>query len=226
MDYRALAEEFRQVQFLSLLGLSTSSPKVPTHLEPGDPRNKWFGWYFRAITREKGMVQSRLNSSYLDSYRQALDRWIKSQRDYHDGNAADYHKLCKHLQITTQTFFFLTFVCCLLHLIIDNCLAINDHILINNHCCNEVLVLGTIAFPAFGSALGAILHIGEFERIALRSGALKNQLETLDCQLRCIGEAGTSQQLGDLAQSFSDVALAELVDWRFAAIDKDLNLPA
>jgi hypothetical protein len=226
MDYRALAEEFRQIQFLSLLGLSTSSLKVPTHLEPGDPRNKWFEWYFRAITRENGMIKSRLDSAYLDSYRQVLDSWIKSQRSYHNGNAAAYHKLCKHLQFTTQALFFATLACCLLHLVIDNHLAINDHILISNHCCHEILVLGTIVFPAFGSALGAILHIGEFERIALRSGALNHQLETLDSQLRCIGESGSSRQLGDLAQSFSDIALAELVDWRFAAIDKDLNLPA
>ncbi|HEV7508492.1 MAG TPA: hypothetical protein VGS07_26665 [Thermoanaerobaculia bacterium] len=226
MDYRALAEELRQVQFLSLLGLSASSPKVPPHLEPGDPRNKWFGWYFRAMTREIGLIQCRLDSSYLNSYRQVLDGWIKSQRDYHDGNAADYHKLCKHLQWTTQTLFFATFACCFMHLIIENRFAINGYVLIVDPTYNWLFVLGTIAFPAFGSALGAILHIGEFERVALRSGALKTQLETLDCQLRCIGEAGTSRQLGDLAQSLSDIALTELVDWRFAAIDKDLNLPA
>jgi len=226
MDYRALAEELRQLQFLSLIGLSTSSLNVPIHLEPGDPRNKWFGWYFRAITREKGMIQSLLDSSYLDSYRQVLDGWIKSQRKYHEGNAADYHKLCKHLQLTTRALFIFTFICCLLHLVIDNRLAINNHIMISGHRYNELLVLGTIVFPAFGSALGAILHIAEFERTVLRSGALKHQLETLDCQLRCIGEAGTSQQLGELAQRLSDIALAELVDWRFAAIDKDLSLPA
>ena len=75
MDYRALAEEFRQVQFLSLLGLSTSSVKVPTHLEPGDPRNKWFGWYFRAISREQGLIQVRLSILTL------IDRFSKIGSD-------------------------------------------------------------------------------------------------------------------------------------------------
>ena len=147
--------------------------------------------------------------------------------NYHERNAGHYHKLCKHLQVAAQSLFIAAFIFCAVHLVTESSIAINNHIIVKGHSFDPWwLVLGTIVFPAFGGALGAILHIGEFERIALRSGALKNRLETLACQLRCIGEAATSRNLGRLAQSFSDVALEELVDWRFAAIDKDLSLPA
>ncbi len=212
MDYRALAEELRQLQFLSLLGRTPSSVKVPTHLGTSDPSNKWFNWYFRALSRQMGLIQAQINSSYLDSYRQVLEGWIQSQREYHHRSSEHHERLHRHLLFTAHILFFLTLAFCLLH-IFEPCFA-------------GLWTLGTIVFPAFGGALGAILHVGESERTAIRSNALRKHLETLACDLRCLGETATSQDLGRLAQSFSDVALAELVDWRFVFLEKNLELPA
>jgi len=212
MDYRALAEDLRQLQFLTLLGRTPSSVKIPTHLGPSDPSNKWFNWYFRALSRKMGLIQAQINSSYLDSYRQVLEDWIQSQRDYHHRSCEHHEKLHHHLLSTAHFLFFITLGFCLLHIF--------EHRLV------ELWTLGTIVFPAFGGALGAILHVGESERTALRSRPLRDHLEMLACKLRCAGESATSQDLGRIAQNLSDVALAELVDWRFVFLEKDLELPA
>jgi hypothetical protein len=215
LDYRALAEELRQIQFLALMGRITSSFQVPIHLGISDPRNKWFNWYFRAAVREVGLVRAKLNSSYLDAYRQVLADWIRSQVDYHRRNAENHQKLHRRLLRLAHCLFFIALFSCVAHLCMDD-----------SSSYELLLGIGTIVLPAFAGALGAIAHIGEFERTASRSEALKANLETLACQLQCLGEASTSRDLGQLAESFSKMALDELIDWRFSFLKKHLELPA
>ncbi|HEX6898365.1 MAG TPA: DUF4231 domain-containing protein [Thermoanaerobaculia bacterium] len=214
LDYRALAEQFRQMQFLSLLGRITSSFQIPVHLETSNPQNKWFNWYFRAVVREVGLVRAKFNASYLDAYRQVLAGWIRSQAEYHRLNAENYKKLHRRLQKLSHFLFWVTLISCILHL----CFHIKE--------LSLPLGIGTIVLPAFAGAFGAITHIGEFERIASRSEALKANLEMLACELHCLGEDTTSRDLGQLAQDFSKMALDELVDWRFSFLKKELELPA
>jgi hypothetical protein len=87
-----------------------------------------------------------------------------------------------------------------------------------------MLNLLAIVFPGFGAALGAILHHGEFERIALRSQALEARLRSLADDLAAARPS--SQDLGRIAETFSDMTMAELLDWRFAFLGKNLVLPA
>jgi len=214
MSYRALAEQLRQMQFLSLLGRVTSSLYVPTRLKLDDPLNNWFNWYFRAFSRQAGLIQARLDGAYLESYQEVLEDTIQSQLEYHRNNSVNYHKLSRHLRYFTGLLFFATLLCCLLHLFWhDLDLA-------------PSFVFGTIVFPAFGSALGAVLHVGEFERIAIRSDDRKSRLDSLSWQLRSVDETEGSRDLGLIAQNVAEIALADLVDWRSALINKDLVLPA
>ncbi|MFY9826982.1 MAG: hypothetical protein WAM82_36860 [Thermoanaerobaculia bacterium] len=216
MDYRALAEQLRQMQFLSLLGRVTSSLYVQARLKLGDPTNKWFDWYFRAFSRQTGMIQARLDGAYLESYQEVLDGAIQSQLKYHGMNSENYDKLSRRLRRTTHVFFFFTLVFCSLHLAAHG----------QEQSLPPLLAFGTIVFPAFAGALGAVLHSGEFESIALRSGDLRRRLETITLQLRAVNEVTSSRDLGLIAQNVSEISLEGLVDWRAAVIDKDLSLPA
>lgn len=160
------------------------------------------------------MIQVQLNSSYLDSYRQVLGSWIQSQRSYHQANADTYRNLHRHLQFAINALFGSTLTLCFIHLV--------DH----SHRIWLDLALGTIVLPALGGALGAILHIGEFGRMALFYRSLDKKFESLACELHCIGEAATSRDLGRLALDISNVSLGELIDWRSVFLEKDLELPA
>ena len=204
------------MQFLSLLGRVPSSLYVQTRLKPGDPTNKWFDWYFRAFSRQTGMIQARLDGAYLESYQEVLDGAIQSQLEYHGTNSENYYKLSRRLRYTTHTLFFFTLFFCALHLVAHD----------QRQNLSPLLAFGTIVFPAFAGALGAVLHSGEFESIAVRSGELRRRLETLTGQLRGVDEVTNSRDLGLIAQNISEVSLEGLVDWRAAVIDKDLDLPA
>jgi hypothetical protein len=81
--------------------------------------------------------------------------------------------------------------------------------------------------PSIGAALAAILHQGEFERIVFRSKTLEHRLTQLQGELDKL-PTGTlsSKELAPVAETFSDIMLAEHVDWRFVFLGKDLTLPA
>jgi Protein of unknown function (DUF4231) len=230
MDYRSLAEGLRYMPFLSLLGHVTSSFQVPAHLEAGDPRRSWFHWHFRSMVRRAGLIQARVDGSYISAYRQVLAHAIDSQVKYHADNAAQSHKLQHRLHKTAEFLFILTAVICFLHIVpsfwggLERALdGIYPGLF---HGFEGALSFFAIALPAFGGAIGAISHQAELDRISMRSHALNDHLETLARQLYCLGERPCSRDLGRIALSFTDLALAELVDWRFVFLGKDLTLPA
>jgi len=214
MDYRLLAESLRQVQFLAPLGRITISFKVPAHLQPSDPRNSWFNWYFRALARDGGMIPASFNSNYLKLCRQALSEALQGQVQYHRDNHETLEILSKRLHWVAQLSFAVAAFCCILHV---------QHW--GHGLMSLAINLGTIVLPAFGAALGAISNHGEFERLALRSEALADRLASLQKELNHL-ESDSSRELGRIAEIFSEVMFGELLDWRFAFLEKNLELPA
>jgi hypothetical protein len=226
MDYRSLAEGLRYMAFLSLLGQVTSSFQVPAYLEAGDPRRSWFNWYFRSTVRQAGLIHARADGSYLSASRQVLAQAIDSQVRYHAGVSAQNHKLHQRLHTTATILFILTAAACALHLLplIHGVRTLLDQEFL--HGFEHFTTFCALVLPAFGGAISAISHQAEFDRISMRSHALSHHLEILSHQLYCLGERPSSQDLGKIARSFTDLTLAELVDWRFALLGKDLTLPA
>lgn len=230
MDYRSLAEGLRYMAFLSLLGQVTSSFQVPAYLEAGDPRRSWFNWYFRSTVRQAGLIRARADGSYLSASRQVLAQAIDAQIRYHAGVSAQNHKLQHRLHKTATVLFVLTVVACVLHLLPIFLTGVEEWL---NELrpglfqgLEHLLIFCAIVLPAFGGAISAISHQAEFDRISMRSHTLSHHLEILSHQLYCLGERPSSQDLGKIARSFTELALAELVDWRFAVLGKDLTLPA
>jgi len=214
MDYRLLTEALRQMEFLSPIGLVPPSFKVPVHLEPSDPQRSWSNWYFHTLVRQSGLARGRMDKRYLEIYREkVLQPVIAKQVRYHRSNHEVFKRLHHRPHLVAQLLFGLAALACLLHVFGEWC---DDFELFLSFCA--------IVLPAFGGALAAILHHGEFERLALRSRALGERLKLLRKEASVAGISAS--QLGVIAEDLSDVMMAELVDWRFVFLDKNLVLPA
>ena len=216
MDYRLLAESLRQAQFLAPLGRITLSFKVPAHLQPGDPRNSWFNWYFRAFIREGGMVRAHFDKPHLDLCRRILLELIETQIEYHHDIAHKLETVSRRSHWFAQGFFIFAAIACGLHLT-------GEHW--QHATVKWTLSFATIVLPAFGAALSAISHHGEFERLAKRSEALATRLTHLRDALPSEGSV-SSKEIGRTAEIFSEIMFGETLDWRFAFLDKNLELPA
>jgi hypothetical protein len=227
LDYRLLAEGLRQMMFLAPLGRVPASFQVPAHLQASDPRSSWAHWSFRNRVRATGLTPARLDDDYLPECRSLLAQAIGEQIRYHSGTEHSYRRLCKHLHVAGKGLFLLAAIGCALHLLLQFIGAGHGAGIeprTGADGLTTALYITAIALPAFAAALAAILHQGDFERIATRSGALALQLDRLLDELKAARP--NSRELGRIADRFSELMLAEIVDWRFVFLAKDLELPA
>ncbi|MEA2602054.1 MAG: hypothetical protein QOF89_3046 [Acidobacteriota bacterium] len=224
IDYRLLAEGFRQMQYLIPLARVTPAFEVPAHLEE-DPGRTWFNWYFRAIARELGMVSSRMDAAFLETYRQVLADAVKGQVKYHAETSARmelaHHRLHS---LVVKWLFPATLVACLVHLWLGE---EADPRLGKFVAAAAILLLSlcAVVLPAVGAAVEGISHQGEFERIFRRSKALRARLSALLTSLLSSKRAMSSKELGAQAEYFCQIQLLEQADWRAAFVTKPLTPP-
>jgi hypothetical protein len=95
-EYRLLAEHLRHAQFLRPLGRVASSFRVPAHASSSDPAHSWEQWLFRALVREAGMMEGRMDAR-LDEHRMHFGRLVSHQLRYHHDNAHAHHVLHRRL---------------------------------------------------------------------------------------------------------------------------------
>ncbi|WP_428564666.1 MAG: hypothetical protein ACP59X_02650 [Solidesulfovibrio sp. DCME] len=71
LDYRSLAEQFRHLRFLFVLGC------VPAFAQEGLDaaciRKSWTGWHLRNVARQAGLAWARMEPPLLEAYRSKLD---------------------------------------------------------------------------------------------------------------------------------------------------------
>ncbi len=211
IEYRLLAEQLRQMRFLTLLGRALPSFRIPAHYAHGDPRNTWVNWHFHAIARAPGLVNARIDSAYLQAYRKLLtEHEIQDQVRFHQGNAHRFHIIHRRLHLFGGGLFFLTLGVCVLHLW--------------SH--SPWLTLFAAVFPAFGAATYGIRNQGEFQRVAERSAAMNERLKEIANQLVKPGLVFSSRVLGQTAEATADIMTAELLDWRIVFRAKPPELPS
>ncbi len=202
IDYRLLAEFFRQMGFLAPLCISPPRAQQPLHRSSQDPGNSWMGWHARAVAREMGVISAALNAEYLQSARAMLrDGWVSHQLDYHRHNAAANRQMQHRLQLAGTVTLAGTVGGILLLLITG---------------ASAWSVMAAV-LPAVGAGIAGIRSQSEMERIARRSGAIATGLsEFRDALDRVVIEdaAGTSQRLSSLAQSLATAMTDDVLDWR------------
>jgi hypothetical protein len=222
IDYRLLAEGFRQMLFLLPLARVTPAFEIPAHLSQDDPSSTWFNWYFRAVVRELGMISAKMDQTFLETYRQVLADAVRAQVKYHKENAVRmelaHHRLHSFV---VQRLFPATLVACFLHLLpLNKCLCGPLY-----RAVELVLSLSAVVLPAVGAAIEGISHQGEFERLGRRSKALGLRLKSFLADLENSDGPMSSKELGAQAEYFCQIQLLEQTDWRAAFISKPLAPP-
>lgn len=216
IDYRLLAEGFRQMQFLSPLASVAPAFEVPAYLGVDDTRPTWLNWYFQAFVRQAGLIKAEVDGPYLEVCRQVLDQSVQSQVKYHRDNREDLKNLHHRLYGLTLALFGATLGACISHLFFEK------HVESLGHGAVVILAAFSVALPAFGAAIEGISHQGEFERITRRSRAIENRL-SLATQIPKPGQPLSFRELGCLAESFCKTQLLEQTDWRSVFVGKEVN---
>ncbi len=226
IDYRLLAEQLRQQRFLMALGrVLPSAPGVPAYVSDDDPSNSWIQWHFRAIVREAGIINARLDDSYLSAACFFLkSQGVDKQVTYHTHNAERLDRADKFLHRAGYVLFGLAAIAGTLHLL-NYVLHIFDH----DGQVALYITLITVVGPSFGAALTAIRFQGEFERVIKRSRAMKGQLLQISEELekcRSAKAKPSSNALGEIATRGAQLMTSEVLDWRTVFLERPLGLPA
>jgi hypothetical protein len=216
IDYRLLAEGIRQMRVLAPFARVTPFFEVPAHLTENNRRPAWFNWYFRALSREFGLVTVAINQNYLTVCKKTLLDQMAEQVRYHRDNEDRLETLHLRLHKISIFLFSTTLLACFLH--------VWDNDLLAGRQARGILILIAIVFPAIGASIQGILHQAEFGRIARRSGAIKDRLENLLRQVNePIGEI-SFRELGRATESFCEIQLLEQADWRSVFLSKEVPL--
>ena len=185
IDYRSLAEKFRQMRFLFLIGRFSRTEHVPEHTLRGAPRKTWVDWHFQAAVREAGMLRGNLDRNYCLAYRKLLIEYeITSQIQYHARNSQSNGRVDRNLQWFATGLFFSTLIVCSAHLV-DGSLYHQTY-----------LVQMAAILPAFGAAIHGINSQGDFRNVARRSADMNKWLSNILTRLRMAGDEISSDEVG------------------------------
>jgi len=215
IDYRSLAEKFRQMRFLFLIGRFSKTENVSEHSLRGEPRKTWVDWQFQAAVREAGMLRGKLDRPYCLAYRKLLIEYeITSQIQYHAHNSRQNSRIDRRLQWLATGLFFGTLVVCSAHLIVKNPYQLG------------CLVQMAAILPAFGAAIHGIDSQGDFRNVARRSADMNKWLSNILTRLRMAGDEISSDELAAFAEEAAGVMGADLLDWRVDFQEKPLVFPS
>lgn len=230
LDYRLLAELFRQHAVLEPLGRVPPSFRVAAHARAGDPSRGWVHWLHRARVREKGMAGGVLNPHARRLRRAELRALVKEQERYHAGNSHRLEKLSHRVHLTGLILFGCTALACIGHLLLPVLVPAGHGTVAHGPALpgltESALTFVGIMFPAWGAALAGFRSHGEFNRIAQRSHAMAARMRELRHALVGIRRSTTSTTLGQRAEEVAETMVDELLDWRIIFREKPIAIPS
>ncbi|MGE5391260.1 MAG: hypothetical protein ACM3PE_09385 [Deltaproteobacteria bacterium] len=213
IDYRLLAELLRNMVTLSPLGLVGLSFRIPAHNRQDDVNNSWLNWHFRAIVRQAGLINARVNQEFLSAIDSFLLKEIEGQIKFHEGNSQKYERVTHILHRTGLVLFGATLVGCIIHL------SYHEIVL------SRWLTFAAAVLPALGSALVGILYQGEYERLIKRSEAMAAQLHNITTNIDVSGRAPSYEDISSTAYLAATTMVNEVLDWRIMVQARPLQLP-
>jgi hypothetical protein len=218
LDYRLAAELIRHLRLVVPVGGARAFPQVPAHLATyGHPAA--MSWYARAVERELGLPNARLDRDHLEHCLAQLRDQIAGQRRYHDDTHRRAESIEKAMHGGGVALLGVTLLACGLHL------------LPGFHLPMSPLVLTFLCgfLPALGAALAGINNQGEFRRITRRSKAMADHFPTLDAEAARLQDPKrplASGEVSTLAQQTARLMVDEVLDWRVVLLDRPPEPPA
>lgn len=241
IDYRLLAEYFRQLFFLIPIGPGEiSSPKVPAIMAAGDPRTTWMHWFYRAVRRDFGLIRAKLSPAYLKSLSSfiASEIGIGGQARYHKDNADRLEAMDKRFTTWTKWLFRFAILaaCAALFFHSENLAKWFNSLRPINWSTSSWLAAVIIAgiagvatvFPAIGAALAGIRSQAEFERVRKRSKVMHQSLEQISRRLSADPNSDfpiSSAELSVIVSEAGQLMVDELLDWRIVFKERPLPEP-
>jgi hypothetical protein len=233
MEYRLLAEFFRQFRFLIPLGGGRPFPHLPAHLSSyGAPTQTWMFWQVRATARATGLPEARVTPSYVNACIRYLAEVVgdaksrTGQLGFHAANSGRSSNLDTRLRRAAHLLFLLTGACVAVHLLAHVELGAAGSPAVDlSEQVEAWLTLACAALPALGSALVGISNHGEFARIAKRSAAMAKSFGRFSEAIGQIHAAGgaTPPTIGEVTRIAGEVAqlmVDEVADWRVVFTDR------
>ncbi len=226
LDYRLLAERLRHLGFLWPLGRSSPVVRVPLHAKLSDPRPAWVNWWYRAVTRELGLV----NVTYTSDVMRALkihvrEQLIAAQTEYNEFENTRAENTEHWLHGWTWIVLVLALMAAALHLLHT---AIHDvlHVTVTEEMLTALTAVGILG-PAFGAAMHAFASQAAFQEIALRTETSTQQLEVFKRRLDAVDVTAplASAALGTLTLELADMLGEDLAGWHVDNRSRPVNPP-
>jgi hypothetical protein len=207
------------------------------------PEPTWGGWYARALMREQPPLQGRLDRKTLASYRAALIRVLRVQRDYHEATARSLRHLNVWMEWAGVVLLACSFLLAVVYAVANawapvaklatDAATVATHLraYIEAHVHtipfsgswgNYLAVLGVI-LPAFATASYGVRVIGDFDDTVERSQRSAEALKWLIDALEQDDEELALMRARTYAAG--DVMLGEVQSWRLAAESRALAIP-
>jgi len=227
VDYRILAEQFRQMPFLAPLGLATAYTRPPPQArQHGDLTQTWMNWHFRAVLRNVSLADAVMRQDFLDDCHALLrDGWIEDQRHWHARRRTTYEKAYHHVEHWVTRLFIYTGLAALSHAVLE--LVLTEDASAAWPSVLALLTVCAIAFPALAAAGHGVLHQSEFERLMERFESMSASLGELGRGLAGdVADAGgvSCAVLHPIARQASQEMMQEVVDWRVFARAHEIPL--
>ncbi len=223
IDYRSLAEEFRQLAFLWPLGRPLPVVELVGETEGEASQFAWVGWYVRAVVRDLGLCPGTWSPEHLRTLRDVLaNQFIGSQISYHTRTAERFERVSSRLEQMTVWTFALALLIGLLHVSvfgrdapIETTLSYSASPIIKSSTWQVLAILGAILaiyLPALGAAVHGFLSQGDFTNLAHRSQRMREHLLPLAAE---VAQAPLRfEDLGIAAEKAAAVMRDEVVYWR------------
>lgn len=226
LDYRLLAERLRHLGFLWPLGRSSPVVRVPLHAKLSDPRPAWVNWWYRAVTRQLGVV----NVTYTPDVVQVMkghvrEQLIAAQTEYNTLEHTRAENTEHWLHGWTWIVLVLALLAAATHLLhhqIEHAL----HVIIPEEMLTALTAIGILG-PAFGAAMHAFASQAAFQEIALRTETSTQQLEVFERRLAAIDVTAplASAALGRLTLELADMLGEDLAGWHVDNRSRPVNPP-
>lgn len=226
IEYRGIAEVFRPLMFLSLVGQGYNFGRLRQRQRElsvlptgeGGAERSWMFPYIETQLRWAGVAAVGMNSRYVEDCRKfVLKNWIEDQIKYHRKNAIETHILNKRLHNSSIVLFFIVFSCVLLKVVLLTC---NVEALLPDAIPSYVPSYVSAwsgyfaaALPALAFGLFAIRHHSEFEISSKRSLTMHSALIIARKRLSDGKNITSSEELGQLMLSIADQTMHESADW-------------
>ena len=221
LEYRCLAEFFRPMCYLSLLGRPYTISSFRDTAEYLDRKiighsaigRSWLYIYTESINRWAGFNTCRLDSHCRQSVNHFITTtWLNGQINYHTHNAAVMRVLGKNLGQLSFGLFITTVICVILKLI-----TVGIDLVIGSETAPDfityLLALGAAILPILATTAYAIRNHAEFDISAQRSLTMRAALIFRRKKLNVNQTTLTSSQMTDILDEIATITIKETADW-------------